>query len=172
MGRPRKIKEDSNVDVIDDPLAPVKTLDPEYKIEVIKDYDGKVDVFYISQKDPNYEYRFIRFEPKNMSLKTGNILFQSGGWQPVSKEHCLRIGIKDQQMNPDGLYHVGDQVLAFMPKELYKEKEAYKQERANAPLRSIERLIKEGDPTKGGKEIHGSMKGIQTEDQLRGNFKP
>ncbi len=142
--------------------------DKEYTLEVIKDYDGVIDPFYLSKKDPNYAYRFLRFEPKNMNIKTSNMLFQKGGWQPCPKEHCLRIGIKEAELGPDGLCHRGDQILAFMPKKLFEEKEEFKRRQANEPMDAIQRLIKHGDPD--NPELkglgHETMKGLQTQKAL------
>ena len=138
----------------------------EYGIEIIRDYYGNVDPFYLSKKDPNYAYRFLRDEQKNLSIKTGNLLFQKGGWQICPKEHLSKLGIKDRELSPDGLLRRGDCILAFMPMKLYEEKVKYKQERSKEPTKTIGRLLKKGDPNVGGAEMHESMKGIQTADQL------
>lgn len=138
----------------------------EYTLEVIRDYHGKIDPFYLSKKDPDYEYRFLRADDKNLSKKTGNLLFQSGGWQICGRTHLVRIGVKERFISPDGMYRVGDQVLAFMPKKYYDEKLKYKQEQANAPVRTVKRMLEEGDNSVGGKDIHKTMKGIQTQKSL------
>lgn len=145
--------------------------DGEYTAEIIRDYDGKIDIFYLNKKDPNYAYRFLRNEFKNLSIKTGNVLLQKGGWQIVPKEHLLRTGIcKEGETDANGHYIVGDTILAFIPKSLYDEKEADKREKTLAPKRSVERLLKHGDKSIGGK-IHPSLQGIQTKDDLKGNWK-
>jgi hypothetical protein len=138
----------------------------EYKIEVIKDYYGKIDVFNLSKKDPRFEYRFLRDDFKNLSKKTNNLLFDGGGWELCQRDHLLKLGITERFIAPDGLYRVGDTILARMPKELYAEKIEVKRKRAAAPMSMVKRLVKEGDPDIGGKEIHESMKGIQTQKQL------
>ena len=66
----------------------------EYTAEIIRDYYGNIDPFYLSKKDPNYAYRFLLETPDNLSLKSGNLLFQKGGWQICNKQHLLRIGMK------------------------------------------------------------------------------
>ena len=139
----------------------------DYKVEIIRDYYGNIDPFYLSKKDPNYVYRFLRDEHKNLSIKTGNLLFQKGGWQIVPREHLLKLGIKESELSPDSLLRRGDTILAFIPKQLFDEKEAYKIEQANAPVKAIKSLLKNGDPSTGGKEIHDTMQGIQTGKQLR-----
>ena len=144
-------------------VAPVKD---EYTLEVIKDYDGKIDPFYLSAKDPDYEYRFLRDDRKNLSMKTGNMLFQKGGWQIVPREHLPKIGVKDAFISPDGLYRVGDLILARMPKSLFLDKQKQKEKDAQAPMDAIKRVEKEGDPSVGGTDVHGSMKGIQTQKKL------
>lgn len=138
----------------------------EYQVEIIRDYYGKADITYISKKDPEYEYRFLRDDFKNLKTKTSNLLFQKGGWQIVPREHLLKIGIKEREIAPDGMYRSGDLILAFMPKKLFKEKEKYKEDLATVPMKEIKRNIKEGIPSIGGKEIHDSMRGIQTQKQL------
>lgn len=145
-------------------VAPKKD---EYTLEVIKDYDGKIDPFYLSAKDPDYEYRFLRDDRKNLSMKTSNMLFQKGGWQIVPREHLPKIGIKDAFISPDGLYRVGDTILARIPKSLFLEKQKQKEANAQAPMDAIKRVEKEGDPSEGGVDIHRSMKGIQTQEKLR-----
>lgn len=148
------------------PIEEILETSGEYNLEIIRDYYGNVDPFYLSKKDPNYAYRFLRDEHKNLSIKTGNLLFQKGGWQIVSREHLSKLGFKDKDISPDGMLRRGDQVLAFMPKKLYDEKEKYKVEKAKAPMKQINRMLKSGDPSIGGKEIHETMKGIQTQKEL------
>ncbi len=138
-------------------------VDAEYQIEVIKDYYGNVDIFYLPKKDPRYEYRFLRADDKNLSLATGNMLLQGGGWQLCGKEHCIRIGIQEKFLNANGQYQLGDLLLSFIPKHLYAEKRAHEHEKANAPLKAIEEKMKKGFGVDG---IHDTMKGIQTQKQL------
>ena len=138
---------------------------PDYTIEVIKDYYGKADVFYLPERDPRYVYRFLRDERKNLSEKTGALLFQKGGWQICKKEHLIKIGVKEEYVAADGVYHVGDTILTFMPKGLYEEKAKVKETEANAPINAIKRLVSEGDPSISGVG-HKDMKGIQTKKDL------
>ena len=145
----------------------VKTEDGDYTLEVIKDYYGRVDPFYLSKKDPNYEYRFLRYDDKNLSLKTGNLLFQQGGWQMCLRQHLVKIGIAERFISSDGLYRVGENVLAFMPKKLFQEKEADRIKKANAPMEAIKKKLKDGDTSRdlaGG--IHPTMRGIETQESL------
>ena len=162
-GRPPKAKpmENSSPEVKE---KEIKT--GEYSLEIIRDYYGNVDPFYLTKKDPKYAYRFLRDEPKNITTKTGNLLFQKGGWQICPREHLLKLGLKDKEISPDGLCRRGDTILAFMPKELFDEKEKYKIEQANLPMKEIKRKIKQGDLNVGGKDIHDTMQGIQTQKQL------
>lgn len=139
--------------------------DYDFSATIIRDYYGNVDPFYLSKKDPNYNYRFIRDEHKNISKKTSNLLLQGGAWQIVPKEHLLRIGIKERELSPDGLYRQGDTILVFIPKKLYEEKLKYKREKTQETTKQIDRLLKKGDPSASA-GIHESMKGIQTKDQL------
>lgn len=136
----------------------------EYSAEIIRDYYGAVDPFYLSKKDPEFAYRFIRDDPKNLSLKKSNLLLQKGGWQIVPREHLEKLGLT-KEISPDGMLRRGDTILAFMPKKLFDEKQAYKEKRANEPMTAIKRLIKEGDPS-AGRGIHGTMRGIETGKQL------
>ncbi len=145
----------------------VNQFSDEYTLEIIDDFDPGADIFRIPKKDPNYEYRHLLFTQENLSIKTGNLLYQKGGWQICTKAHLLRIGIQPSFISPDGFYHVGGMVLGFMPKELYLKKEAAKLKKSNARMEQINRKIKEGDPTVGGKEVHQTMKGIQTAEALK-----
>lgn len=174
-GRPRKNTCELEVSSIDDtevtpseavPIA-AKAVEEqdEYQIEVIKDYYGKVDVFYLSKKDPRFEYRFLRDDFKNLSIKTGNLLFQKGGWELVNRVHLKSIGIQERFISADGFYRVGDTILSRMPKELFIEKEKVKQYASQAPIKAVKKLLKEGDPSAGA-GMHETMKGIQTAEQL------
>jgi hypothetical protein len=164
-GRPKK-EVTENKETIQKGLEKTSVKTGEYNVEIIRDYYGNVDPFYLSKKDPDYKYRFLRDEHKNLSIKTGNLLLQKGGWQICSREHLLKLGIKESEISPDGMLRRGDTILAFMPKALHEEKEKYKLEKANAPMNAIDRLIKEGDSSTGGKEMHDTMKGIQTAKDL------
>ena len=46
--------------------------DGEYKINVIKDYYGAIDITFLNKKDPNYEYRWLNSRPEILSIKTSN----------------------------------------------------------------------------------------------------
>lgn len=155
---------------VKEPLEKVSVKKDDYNVEIIRDYYGNVDPFYLSQKDPNFEYRFLRDDSKsggkNISIKTGNLLFQKGGWQICPRNHLLKIGIKERELSPDNLLRRGDTILAFIPKDLFKEKQQEKIKRANEPMNAIKRLVKKGDASIGGKDIHETMKGIQTKEKL------
>jgi len=177
MGRPKKeVPVDINETATEKTPVAVEPNDEEYNINIISDYYGAVDPFYLSDKDPRYVYRFLRADDKNLSIKTSNLLHEKGGWQVVGSGHAKRLGIadeyikKDDKLGPDGAYRVGDTILAFMPKELYAKKEKVKQEKANAPLKAVDRLLKEGDPS-AGKGIHNSLEGLKPEKELQGNWK-
>lgn len=147
--------------------GPAKVLEKkdDYNVEIIRDFYGKIDPFYLSNKNPQYAYRFLRDDPKNISIKTANLLFQKGGWQLCPKKHLLELGIKEREFSSDGLLRRGDTVLAYMPIKLFKEKEKYKIAKAREPLDAVKRLVKEGD-SKAGAGIHETMKGIQTKEKL------
>lgn len=145
---------------------PESEVGDEYSIVINRDYYGNADPTYLSKKDPHYAYRYVRYEHKNLSIKSSNLLYAKGGWQLCPREHLLKIGIKPREIWSDGLYHVGDLVLARMPKELYDDKMKFKKEQAMEPLLRNKKLLKDGDPTVGGKEMHESMRGIQTAEKL------
>ena len=142
----------------------------EYNVEAVRDFYGNVDPFYLTKTDPTFAYRFLRDDPKNLTVKTGNLLYQKGGWQIVPRDHLKRLGL-EKDIAPDGMLRRGDQILAFMPKELYEDKLKYKDKEAKEPMKMVERMLKKGDPNTGGKELHSTMKGIQTKEDLKGNWK-
>jgi hypothetical protein len=156
----------------------------DYSATIIEDFYGKIDPFYLSIKDPNFEYRFIRDDSmsggKNITMKTGNLLLQKGGWKVCGREHLMKLGIKDGaisrdpakdlRLSPDGLYRAGDQILVYMPKELYAKKEAHKKKLADEKIGDIQTMIKEGSSELSGTG-HPDMKGLQPKEKLRGNWK-
>lgn len=133
----------------------------DYTLNVIADHDPSADIFRIPNKNPAYEYRFLRDDFENVSVKSNQLLFQGGGWQLCPKQHLLKIGIEERLISPDGFYRIGKHILAFMPKELYLKKMSAKEKKANAPISDIKRLLKDGNPGVGGKDIHDTMKGIR-----------
>ena len=143
----------------------VEEVKSDYNLEVIRDYYGNVDPTYLSKKHPDYEYRWLNCNASNITEKTGNLLFNKAGWQICPREHLLKIGIKEIELTPEGTYRRNELILAFMPKKLYQEKEAYKKRQADAPMQMIERLLKKGNRDVGG-NIHESMRGLQTASAL------
>lgn len=176
MGRPKKTDSQTMADAVEaETMGIVKqeipgakieipSIDSEYRIEVIKDYYGNVDPFYLPNKDPRYEYSFIRDDQKNLSMKTNNMLFQGGGWQLCDRNHLVRIGIGEKFISPDGLHRRGDLILGFIPKHLYQEKLADKARKSKSNEDAVEHRLKHGSVEGGG--IHETMKGIQTQEQL------
>ena len=137
-----------------------------YTANIIRDYYGGADTFYLSHKNPDYAYRFLRDEPKNLSIKRGNLLFNKGGWQLCPKEHLIDLGFDEKlDLSPDGFLRRGDTILAFMPKKLFEEKEKDKRRRAKAPMEIVRRNMEKGDSSLAGTG-HKDMKGIQTQKQL------
>ncbi len=136
-------------------VTPEKTTEKkeEYTVEIVRDFYGKVDPFYLTKKDPNYAYRFLRDDRKsggkNISIKTGNLLFDKGGWQLCPKTHLLGLGIKESELTTEGFLRRGDTILAFMPKKLHDEKLAHKQKVANETIDAVKRKVEGGDPTEG-----------------------
>ena len=177
-GRPKRIpegdlkiinEEAGGVAVAEEPVEKFKELPEDYVIQIIKDHDAQIDPFTLNKKDEKYQYRFLRDDQKNLRDKTHNLLYQRGGWQLCSREFLKnRLGMSDEEISPDGLCRRGDTVLAFMPKDLYLQKEEYKKNQAEAPVKQIERMIKKGDPE--NSELsgvgHENMKGLQTAKQL------
>ena len=167
LGSPARTETQADINPATAEVKEVNTSDDDYNVEVIKDYYGRVDVYHLSKKDPNYEYRFLRDEAKNLSIKTGNMLFQSGGWQICSRDHLLKIGVAERFISPDGVYRVGENILARMPKKLYAEKEAEKVKRANAPMNALQRKLKHGDKSaEHSTSLHPTLRGIETAEAL------
>ena len=147
----------------------INEFEDDYKLKVIGDYHPASDIFRIPSPDPRYKYRWLNIESKNMSRKTSNLLFQQGGWQVLNnKSHAEKIGFTGNRIDSEGHVRIGnDHILAFMPTDLWEKKEDQKQKKANLPMEKINNLLTKGDPSVGGKEMHESMKGIQTQKQLR-----
>ena len=157
---------DSPVPVKEIPKVPEKKY-PDFWGDVISDFDGTIDPFLLSKKDPDYAYRYIRDDDKNIKMKTSNVLLDRGGWRVCPMEHLLKIGaVKSDTKLKDGLYRVGDTILVYMPKELYNKKQLYKNKVANAPMEQINRLLKDGDKSVAGLG-HPDMLGLQTQKQLK-----
>lgn len=179
MGRPKKnknveteIEAEAGLSTVAVQQAPAvlvsakNEIPDEYTLEVDADYDPAADLFRIPKPDPKYKYRWLRDEAKNLSVKTTTLLYQKGGWQLCPTSHIKRIGFVDREISPDGLKRMGEHVLAFMPKELWDRKEDAKNEKTMARTNAINQLLKEGDPSVGGKEMHRTMKGIQPGHKL------
>ena len=140
----------------------------EYNVEIIMDFDGKIDPFFLEHKDPNYAYRFLNEKGPNLAMKTSNLLFQKGGWQIVPRDHLLNVlKIPEKLIAKDGVYRVGSEmVLARMPKKLHEEKEAYKKKQLEEKTNRINKLAEEGDSSVSGVG-HTNMQGLQTKDKLK-----
>lgn len=142
----------------------------EYSARITTDYYGMVDPFYLSWKDPEFAYRWLRDDPANLAEKTGDILAQKGGWQICGRDHIERasrvadVNMKDK-LSKDGHLRTGSHILAFMPKELYEKKMAYKKEQAGRKPKAVQRMLKHGDQALAGVG-HRDMKGIQTKEQF------
>lgn len=154
-------------------------IDSDYTLEIVKDFDGAIDLFYLNKSDPNFYYRWLKRKDENLAMKTtalrlnsqGEIpVSQVGGWQIVPRNHLLRMGIcSEKELQPDGTYmRGGEMVLAFMPKDLWEKKKAFKQKEAEAPMRQVKRLLNEGDPSVGSDIKAGDkrLKGLQTREAL------
>lgn len=139
----------------------------KYDASIILDFDGAVDITFLEKKDPNYKYRYLNTNGLNLATKTSNLLLKGGGWQIVPKDHCTEVlGLRPETLASDGTYRVGvDLILARMPMDLYKKKEAHKIEEANKPMKAIDRMINKGDPELTGYG-HDTIKGIQPKKAL------
>jgi len=155
------------VRVIKDERVLTTQTEDAYDLQVILDYDGKIDVTYLEKKDPAYAYHYLNTRPENLAKKTSNLLFQGGGWQIVPREHCLnKLGIKPEQLAADGSYRVGvDLVLARMPRELNEKLKAYKNKEAQAPMKAVNRMLDKGTKDLKGYG-HESIRGIETAHDL------
>jgi len=167
------IVEESQPTVVveDKKTEPVKVTNQDedsYDASVILDYDGKPDVFYLEKKDPNYVYRYLNTNASNMRLKTSNLLKHKGGWQIAPKKHLIDVlGIDEKTLSAEGDYRIGNElVLARIPRDLYKKKEAAKVKEANRPMDNVTRKLKEGDSELSGYG-HETMRGIVPESKLK-----
>lgn len=170
MGRPKKILESienemgvGEVQISKEPPAKVKgsnEFGDEYTLEVLMDNEPGADILRVANKDPKFEYRFLRDTKENMSVKTSNLLYLKGGWQICPLKHLERIGIDKKLLHPDGSYRVGELILAFMPKELFVKKAAEDRRRADSAMAGIKRLVEEGDTSKVNiKDVRGIVPG-------------
>ncbi len=171
-GRPKKVIEATSETIagtegiiVVQPDMDKTEIKPDYTLEVIRDFYGNIDPTYLSNKNPDFEYRWLNSRADNVTLKTGNLLFNKAGWQLCPREHLFKIGIKEKELNPEGYYQRNELILAFMPKSLYLEKEAHKKRQADAPMNMINRLLKKGSK-EAGESIHPTMKGLQTASVL------
>src|SRR5258708_1477821 len=130
----------------------------EYTMEVISDNEPGADIVRIPNKDPMFEYRFLKDSKENLSVKTSNLLYMKGGWQICPKSHLLRIGIGESLLHPDGSYHVGELVLGFMPKVLFEKKQDEDRRRSNAAMAGVESLVN-GNSRINMKDVKGISKG-------------
>lgn len=121
----------------------------EYTLQVDMDYDPASDIFRVPSPQPEYEYRFLRDDQKNMSIKTSTLLKNKGGWQPVPKAHLTKCGFDVDKLSADGLYRVAELILAFMPKRLYEIKRADEVNRTKTRMDSIINRGMEGDSSSG-----------------------
>lgn len=146
-------------------------IDEEYSISINQEHGMGVDIFKIPDPNPAYEYRWLNTKAQTFGQRTGNMLHFGGGWQVCSKEHILKIGFKEADLAADGLMRLNELVLGFMPQQLYSEKVKVKQHKANEPVDRVKKLIQKGDPNAEGTRPHETMRGIQTKDELKGNWK-
>lgn len=130
----------------------------EYTMEVIADNEPGADNFRIPNKDPKFEYRFLRDDKTNMNIKTSNLLYSKGGWQICPTSHLIKIGIKKENFQPDGSYKVGELVLAFMPKVLFDKKMKKDRENAKAATDGVQTIL-EGKSRVNVQGVHGISKG-------------
>ena len=144
--------------------APKKDEWPD--ISVIKDWTLN-DPLKLSAQDPEFAYRWLRDDHKNIATKTASHL--SGLWKIVPKEHIdaleKRFNVKIHRA-PDGLIRYGDLILGYIPKNIYGHKQKIKAERAKAPMAEIDKMLKEGASPSELQGIHSSLEGIKTEKQL------
>lgn len=190
MGRPRKNKEAILPDISESDVNPFTTgsdkslavkevkeesvaskgsfdKDEGYTVQILADDKLKTDVTFIPNKDPIYVYRWLNEKDTRFRGKIGNLLYDSGAWQLVPREHAQKIGISTD-ISPDGLARRNELVLARIPKELYEKKMAQKDKKNNAPMEQVIKNLQDGDPRR---ELVGlgapNMKGLQTKKQLR-----
>ena len=98
---------------------------------------------------------------------TGNLLFQKGGWQIVPRDHLLNVLKLDKRfISKEGIYRVGDTILARIPKKLHEEKQAYKKKMTDERTNRITNVMEKGDPSVGGLG-HENMQGLQTKEKLK-----
>lgn len=130
----------------------------EYTMEIIADNEPGADQFRIPNKDPKFEYRFLRDDKTNMGVKTSNLIYLKGGWQVVPTSHLLKIGIDKTILQPDGSYKVGELVLAFMPKKYFDMKMAKDKKARDAAMADVQSLV-DGNSRINVQGVHGISKG-------------
>ncbi len=86
----------------------VKPNDKLLKDQVVDIDQRGLDIHYVSNKDPAFEYRWINVQKQNLETK------KVRGWTPVSDKE-----IKTLSGSLDTTHVVGDLILCKMPKEKY-----------------------------------------------------
>lgn len=138
----------------------------EYTMEVISDNEPGADIFRVPNKDPKFEYRFIRDDKDNMSVKTSNLLLSKGGWQIVPTSHLVnKLKLDKSILQPDGSYKVGSMFLAFMPKVLFEKKMAEDRRKSASAMAGVQRLL-DGETRINMKDVKGIGKGKIKEGPL------
>ena len=137
-----------------------------YDAKIILDYDGAVDITRLENANPAYAYRYLNTDSANIATKTSNLLYAGGGWQIVPRDHALSIGIREEQLAPDGTYRLGkDLILARMPKDLYEKKMKHKTDKANKKMDAIDDTLSGDDKSLKGYG-HKDMEGIKHKKDL------
>jgi len=121
---------------------------PRKEIESqVKDMsDKEIDVLDVQGKDPKFSYRWLNTHKQNLATK------KARGWEVVNDSK-----IKTLSGTPDSTHHIGDMVLAKMPKEKYDKMMKEKKELGDSRRKSQKEEFRD----------EGRRSGVPTFDENR-----
>ncbi len=102
-------------------IEEISKTEKDIKSQVKELSDRELDVLDVRGKDPKFSYRWLNTHKQNLETK------KARGWEVVNDPK-----IKTLSGTPDSTHHIGDMVLARMPKERYDKMMKSKKETGDA----------------------------------------
>jgi len=110
----------------------IQKSEKEIKSQVKETADRELDVLDVQGKDPKFAYRWLNTHKQNLAMK------KARGWEVVSDSK-----IKTFSGTSDSTHHIGDMILARMPKERYEKMMRAKKEIGEARRRAQKEEFRE-----------------------------